>query len=101
MLKSFSQNEMKGLLFSTQCLNHLHNKGVRNTSFDRCYCPAKIIFTKRNGYYLVKEFEERHNHEMMCSLTQKFTKSNFEFTEEQQQWVLDCSYVHIGPTKAF
>lgn len=81
--------------------NSKNSKGIRNTSSDRCYCPAKVVFTRRNGYYLVKDFEERHSHAMMSSLAQKFAKSNFDFTEEQQQWVLDCSSVHIGPTKAF
>lgn len=63
--------------------NGSESAGQRQTGSDRCWCKAKVVFTRQqDGRYLVKDFEECHAHPMLSIIGAEFSKSNFNFSEE-------------------
>ncbi|XP_042022945.1 protein FAR1-RELATED SEQUENCE 5-like [Salvia splendens] len=71
----------------------------------RCGCKASISFKyfSDNGHpgYMVHDFNEVHNHEMVESEQQQFMTVNRHLDDVHQKFILDCSKANIGPTLTF
>ncbi|XP_042043910.1 protein FAR1-RELATED SEQUENCE 5-like [Salvia splendens] len=71
----------------------------------RCCCKASISFKyfSDNGHpgYMVHDFNEVHNHEIVESEHQQFMTVNRHLDDVHQKFILDCSKVNIGPTLTF
>ncbi|XP_042023030.1 protein FAR1-RELATED SEQUENCE 5-like [Salvia splendens] len=71
----------------------------------RCGCKASISFKyfSDNGHpgYMVHDFNEVHNHDMVESEHQQFMTVNRHLDNVHQKFILDCSKANIGPTLTF
>ncbi|XP_042027119.1 protein FAR1-RELATED SEQUENCE 5-like [Salvia splendens] len=71
----------------------------------RCGCKASISFKyfSDNGHagYMVQDFNEVHNHDMVESEHKQFMSVNRHLDDVHQKFILDCSKANIGPTLTF
>ncbi|XP_042023158.1 protein FAR1-RELATED SEQUENCE 5-like [Salvia splendens] len=71
----------------------------------RCGCKASKSFKyfSDNGHagYMVQDFNEVHNHDMVESEHQQFMSVNCHLDDVHQKFILDCSKANIGPTLTF
>ena len=81
--------------------NDSNSTGKRDTLSDRCGCKAKVKFAVQGDGYVVTELVEEHNHKLMSTLADKFSKSNVDFNTGHQTFVVDCGHARIGPVRAY
>ncbi|XP_042003766.1 protein FAR1-RELATED SEQUENCE 5-like [Salvia splendens] len=71
----------------------------------RCGCKASISFKffSEGGHpgYIVQDFNEVQNHDMVESEHQHFMSINRHLDDVHQKFILDCSKANIGPTLTF
>ncbi|XP_031096905.1 protein FAR1-RELATED SEQUENCE 5-like [Ipomoea triloba] len=69
---------------------------------NRTGCKARIVFKFIGSLgYVVKKFEERHNHYMSSILAKQFLKVNRNIEMGHQKFIANCALANIGPTKLF
>ncbi|KAL3613679.1 hypothetical protein CASFOL_041753 [Castilleja foliolosa] len=68
----------------------------------RLGCRARIQLTSStNSTYIVKKFEEQHNHELCSERYKHFLKTNRNMNPGHQKFLMTCAKVNMGPLKSY
>jgi hypothetical protein len=62
---------------------------------------AKFSLKLTEKGYQVYEFREDHNHPLQSAGEMHYLRSNRHLTPRHKQFIIDCSKVNLGATKAF
>ena len=74
----------------------------RRRIYDRCGCQAKIkIRIDGPGRFILKEFEERHNHPLVPTSQKYLMRSNRKLSSHHQDFIINCLKTNIGASKAY
>ena len=83
-------------------VNHKQPEAKRRRSSRKCLCKAKVAFKFCKGTgYVVKQFEEQHNHDMVQLRHKRFMRLNRNIDLVHQKFIADCASANIGPTLTF
>ncbi|XP_042028656.1 protein FAR1-RELATED SEQUENCE 5-like [Salvia splendens] len=83
-------------------VNYKQPEAKRRRSSRKCLCKAKVAFKFCKGTgYVVKQFEERHNHDMVQLRHKRFMRLNRNIDLVHQKFIADCASANIGPTLTF
>lgn len=83
-------------------VNYKQPETKRRRSSRKCLCKAKVAFKFCKGTgYVVKQFEERHNHDMVQLRHKRFMRLNRNIDLVHQKFIADCASANIGPTLTF
>ncbi|XP_042013988.1 protein FAR1-RELATED SEQUENCE 5-like [Salvia splendens] len=74
----------------------------RKRSTKKCSCPARISFKFAGSLgYVVNDFVEGHNHEMVQAEHKHFMRLNRSLDLVHQKFIIDCANANIGPTLSY
>lgn len=83
------------------CRDNFEGANKRKTMNSMCGCEAKIVlkYAASNGY-VVRSFEEMHNHEFSSTEGNQFMRFNRNVNDTYKGFIFNASKVNIGATKA-
>ncbi|XP_047949651.1 protein FAR1-RELATED SEQUENCE 5-like [Salvia hispanica] len=78
------------------------HESKRRRSSRKCFSKAKISFKFCKGIgYVVNQFDERHNHDMVELCHKRFMRLNRNIDLLHQKFILDCASAYIGHILSF